>query len=90
VERAVSKSLVNDVLDEAAMKYEMSLDTLSLIGGFQNVIYEYQSDGKNRILRFTQESLRTVDAVYAELEWISHLAGHGVSVSSPVLSATGK
>lgn len=79
----------DDIMKEVATKYELSLDRLSFVGGFQNFIYEYQASGKEYILRFTPHSHRTIDAVHAELEWVSYLASHGISVSKPIRSADG-
>lgn len=64
-------------------------DKLMFIGGFHNFIYSYNHSGDKFILRFTLSTLRTLQQSQAELEWIQHLAGNGVSFSEPVCSAQG-
>lgn len=78
----------DDLLREAAKRYGVPHERLSLIGGFQNFIYEYQVNGQEYILRFTPQSHRTKSAVQAELEWVNYLAHHGISVSQPVTSTS--
>lgn len=84
------KSLFNDyIVDEACKKYDIELEKLQFIGGFQNFVYEYRQNNKEFILRFTHSSLRSIDLVEAELEWIHYLSDKGVSVSRPVPSTKG-
>ncbi|SDX03830.1 phosphotransferase enzyme family protein [Paenibacillus sp. CF384] len=78
------------VLAIAAERYGLSVEEVTLIGGFQNFVYEYQRSGREYILRITPGSRRTVGAVKAELEWIRYLVGHGISASMPILSAAGE
>nr|WP_240547920.1 phosphotransferase [Paenibacillus lignilyticus] len=78
------------VLALAAERYGLSSDEVTLIGGFQNFVYEYERNGRACILRITPGSRRTVGAVKAELEWIQYLVSHGISASMPIPSAAGE
>ncbi|MBB3108764.1 Ser/Thr protein kinase RdoA (MazF antagonist) [Paenibacillus phyllosphaerae] len=69
-----------------AARFGISPADLTFIGGFQNFIYAYMRDGLKYMLRFTPSTLRTLEGIAAELEWIRYVAEHGLSVSVPVPS----
>ncbi|MNW33087.1 serine/threonine protein kinase [compost metagenome] len=79
-------SFNNEILESAAKQFNMSSSQASYIGGSQNIVYEYQQDGKSFILRLTPSANRPVSLVQSELDWILFLANEGVSVSKPILS----
>jgi len=57
--------------------------------GCQNLVYEYQRDGRPLILRISFRPDRSVAQIQAELHFVNYLAGHGVRVSRPVPSVNG-
>jgi len=77
------------LLQEACSRYGLHVDDIAMVGGYQNVIYEFERGGESHILRLTPHGLRTAAQVEAELEWIRYLAGHGIPVSAPIPSANG-
>lgn len=85
------KALMNDrLLTDGASFFDAALGEVKYIGGFQNIIYEYERSGTSYILRFTHSSHREIHQVQAELDWIDYLSSSGVSVSRPVASVHGR
>ncbi|WP_058300621.1 phosphotransferase enzyme family protein [Gorillibacterium timonense] len=78
-----------EMADEGAARFGVHPKELSFIGGFQNFIYSYAREGSQYILRFTPSTLRSLEALKGELEWIRYLAQNGLSVSEPVSSSQG-
>lgn len=75
---------------EGAARFGVHPKELTFIGGFQNFVYSYNRDEVKYILRFTPSTLRSVEGLAAEIEWILYLSGNGLSVSEPVTSISGK
>ena len=63
---------------------------MTFIGGFQNFIYSYNRDDLKYILRFTPSTLRSLEGLATEIEWIRYLSKNGLSVSDPISSIAGK
>lgn len=85
----IKRLFLDEHASEGAMRFGISQEELSFVGGFQNFIYSYTQEGSRYILRFTPSSLRTKDGIEAELEWVRYVARKGMSVSEPVPSARG-
>jgi Ser/Thr protein kinase RdoA (MazF antagonist) len=51
-----------------------------------NLVFEFQSQGRPRILRLSHSSHRTQAQILAELHWIDYLVRGGVSAAQPVPS----
>ncbi|QTH43229.1 phosphotransferase [Cohnella sp. LGH] len=84
------KALFNDdIVNEACQRFGLIREQLVFIGGFQNFVYEYQKDNQPYILRFTHSSLRTIEGMKGELDWILYLSDHDLAVSRPIYSAKG-
>jgi len=81
-----------DVLDTAARLFGTSKDHLKKFDDYEgcaNLVYQYEMDGQQRILRISFRSDRTVELIQAELHFINYLAGNGVRVSQPIPSHNG-
>ncbi len=81
-----------DVLDPAARLFGTSKDHLKKFDDYEgcaNLVYQYEMDGQQRILRISFRSDRTVGLIQAELHFINYLAGNGVRVSQPIPSHNG-
>jgi Ser/Thr protein kinase RdoA (MazF antagonist) len=57
--------------------------------GCENLVYEYERDGRPFILRISFRPDRTAEQIRAELHFVNYLAEHGVGVSRPLLSQNG-
>jgi len=83
----------HQVLDTASRLFDIRKDALKLVAGYEgcaNLVYEYLRDGQPRILRISFRSDRTAEQIQAELHFVNYLAEHGVRVSRPVSSQSGK
>lgn len=90
MEREIELQFSHAVLSEAAQRFGMSTDSLKLLGGFENYVYEGKIDGVSHVLRLTHSSHRSTNMVLGEIEWINYLAENGVSVAQAIRSTSGK
>jgi amicoumacin kinase len=60
------------------------------LAGLKAYVYEYTKDKVDYILKITHTLRRDKDYLMGELEWMSFLFSHHVSLSEPVLSKCGK
>ncbi len=90
MEREVELQFSNEILFEAAKRFNLSTDSLKLLGSFENYVYEGDRNGESYILRLTHSSHRSTNMVLGELEWINYLANNGVSVAKSLYSINGK
>lgn len=86
----MSKELDNiekEIIVIAAQRYGINKDEIMKHGtGYQNLVYEYQKENKDYILRISKASTRTYSEIHSELDFLNHLSKDGVSVSLPVKS----
>jgi len=74
---------------ETAARYGLKREELSLLGGFDSRLYEFDRPDGSFILRVLQDPRRPLALVRGELDWIEHLARNGVPVARPIPSARG-
>lgn len=85
-----SKDLYSDaVRAEVRQRYGIAPDKIKLLDGFENFIYEYETNDTPRILRVSHDLHRTSNAINGEIEWINYLADGGVSVPRALPSPNG-
>jgi Ser/Thr protein kinase RdoA (MazF antagonist) len=80
------------VLDNAARLFGTSKDRLEKFDDYEgcaNLVYQYEYDGEQRILRVSFRSDRPVELIQAELHFVNYLAEGGVRVSRPIPSING-
>jgi Ser/Thr protein kinase RdoA (MazF antagonist) len=65
------------------------LRVFSSYEGCENLVFEYEQDGKPLIMRISFRHDRTAAQIQAELHFVNYLAEHGVRVSRPVPSQNG-
>jgi len=81
-----------DVLETAAHLFGTTKDCLGKIDDYEgcaNLVYQYERDGQQRVLRISYRPDRAVERIQAELHFVNHLAAGGVRVSKPVSSENG-
>ena len=81
-----------DVLKTAARLFGTSKSALGKFEDYEgcaNLVYQYERDGEQRILRISFRSDRTVELIQAELHFVNHLAENGMRVSRPIPSRNG-
>jgi Ser/Thr protein kinase RdoA (MazF antagonist) len=88
----ITKICEQNVLPKAARLYGTSQDCFGKFDDFEgcaNLVYYYEHEGQQRVLRLSYRPDRSVERVQAELHFINYLAEGGVRVSRPVLSEKG-
>jgi Ser/Thr protein kinase RdoA (MazF antagonist) len=81
-----------EVLEPASRLFGIEKEPLRAFAsyeGCENLVYEYERDGRPFILRISFRPDRTAGQIQAELHFVNYLAEHGVGVSRPVLSQNG-
>ena len=82
--------LYNDeILAEVSTRFEINVDALTALDGFESYIYSYEKNGKGYILRVGHSSHRDANAVQGEAEFIDYLGANGINVGRPVRDANG-
>lgn len=85
------KSLFNDdILRQVARLYEIELEDLKPVGGFENFIYGFEKGHTDYIVRISHSSHRTLEQVISELDFVNFLANYDAPVSTPILSKNQK
>lgn len=80
-------ALFNDtILNQAASNFEMDINSLHKVGGFENYVYGYTLGGNDYILRITHSSHRTSEMISSELDWLEYLYQNHANVCMPVYS----
>lgn len=78
------------MLAKGAAKFNVNVDTLQLIGGFSNNVFECSRKGEAIILKFYPSSTYKKETILAELDWICFLHTSGVNVTKPLHSVHGE
>ncbi|MFD1357053.1 phosphotransferase enzyme family protein [Fictibacillus halophilus] len=74
------------VLQEASVRFGISNELKELSEGFQNLVYSYNCQNKEYILRITPAYKKNRNQIEAELHWVKFLKNNGVSVSGAIPS----
>lgn len=82
----IAAQFTDDVLADAAARFELDRVSIEPIDAFENMVYRARRNGHDVILRMSHDSHRKVEQVAAELEWLDYLARHDVSVCMPYRS----
>lgn len=81
-----------DALDTAARLFGTSKDDLGKFDDYEgcaNLVYHYERDGRQQVLRISYRPDRPVELIQAELHFVNYLAERGVRLSKPVPSENG-
>lgn len=73
-----------EMLKQAAQQIQVDWTTIKYIGGFENVVYSFPKDDHEFILRVTHQSHQDLEMVISELDFMDHLAKHGVQLAPPI------
>jgi len=88
----IAKICEFDVLETAARMFGTSKDRLGKFDDYEgcaNLVYQYECDGQQRVLRISYRPDRPVERIQAELHFINYLAAGGVRLSQPLPSENG-
>ena len=86
MQQSIQDSMNIDVLTASSKLYDIPVEDIKKIGGFENFVYEYKKDNSEYILRFVHSKHRTFDLVMAELEFIDYLSHNNAPVSTVIHS----
>lgn len=82
-------ALFNDgVLATARERYDIPLNKIQLLDGFESFIYEFNRADGDYILRLSHSGRRSPDLIRGEVDWINYLAAGGTTVARAILSRT--
>jgi Ser/Thr protein kinase RdoA (MazF antagonist) len=90
MEKSVTDIFTEQLLHHIAVQFDSRGEHLTLLGDFENFVYEFPYRGESAILRISHHSHRDDIQIMGELEWVHHLATAGVSLSRPLLSPNQK
>lgn len=89
MEKEVEVQFTDEVLLEAAKRFDLEISSLKKLGSFENYVYEAVNNGRSYILRLTHSSHRSTNMVIGELDWINYLSDNNVSVARAFTSVNG-
>jgi Ser/Thr protein kinase RdoA (MazF antagonist) len=89
MEKAVSKLLTGNVIQDAAKRFGATAPAYRLISDVENFVYECQRGDGPFIVRITHSSHRTWHEIMGELDWMSYLSDHDVAVPQAIRSDRG-
>ena len=88
----ITRICEQEVLETAARLFGTSKDRLGKFEdseGCANLVYYFERDGQQRILRISFRTDRSLENIQAELHFVNYLAENGVRVSKPIPSEKG-
>ncbi|SDZ21744.1 phosphotransferase [Bacillus sp. 166amftsu] len=90
MEIAVERVFTTEILDEAARRFNVTVEETPL-GDFENYIFHAKHEsGESYVLRLTHSSHRFKKQVEAELDFLRYLAENGAKVAAPHCSISKK
>ncbi|PHE40354.1 aminoglycoside phosphotransferase [Bacillus pseudomycoides] len=90
MEIAVERVFTNKILEEAARRFNVTVEENPL-GDFENYIFHAKDEsGVSYVLRLTHSSHRSEKQVEAELDFLRYLAENGAKVAAPYYSKSKK
>jgi Ser/Thr protein kinase RdoA (MazF antagonist) len=90
MEKENKNDIIKKSINELAEKYGISHNVLKpIIGGYQNLIFEFVQNNKPYIFRISDSTTRSEEEINSELEWCLYLFEHGIPLSRPIKSSTG-
>lgn len=89
MEQYIKDAMNDEVISKAAQFYGTEYKKISVVGGFENFVYEFMQGNKAFIMRFVHSKHRIYNQVLAELEFIDYLDRNGARVSTVIYSNDG-
>jgi Ser/Thr protein kinase RdoA (MazF antagonist) len=90
MEDRIKKRFNQKILEQSLDRYQISLEKIQPLDGFESFIYEFEKDQGQGILRITHSIRRSPDLIRGELDWITYLEAGGASVARPIRSISGE
>ncbi len=90
MEQLIKDAMNDEIIKQAAQKFNVDFNQVSRVGGFENFIYEFTRNEQDIILRFVHCAHRIFTYVVAEIEFIDYLSKSGANVSTIVNNIDGE
>ena len=90
MEKAIRERYNDEILQEAQRRYGIGPNQIRLLDGFESFMFEFESDGRARILRLSHSIRRSVELIQGEVDWLNYLYDGGVGVARAVPSKAGE
>jgi len=90
MEERIKKRFNQSILEQALDRFQISMEQIQPLDGFESFIYEFEGDYGPGILRITHSIRRSPDLIRGELDWITYLKNGGASVAHPIPSKSGE
>lgn len=89
VVETLSEAGTSPLADQAAALWTREPVSPRYLRASANVVFTFTREGRSYVLRLTDEHKRTQAMLQAEVDYINHLALHGVPVARPIRSLAG-
>ena len=86
MEERIKERFNQSILELILDRYQLSVEQIQPLDGFESFIYEFEGEGGPGILRITHSIRRSPDLIRGELDWIIYLKFGGASVAKPIPS----
>lgn len=77
------------IANEIASRWHHDVSTVRFLRASANFLFVFKHTEQDYMLRFNHASERTIEAIEAEIAFVSYLSGQGLSVAKPVQSSAG-
>lgn len=90
MEERIKNRFNQSILEQALDRYQISMEQIQTLDGFESFIYVFEGEDGPGILRITHSIRRSPDLIRGELDWIIYLKVGGASVAHPIPSKSGE
>ena len=90
MEKTIRERFNEQIFSEIRDRFQIPVNKISLLNGFESFIYETQKDDCDLILRVSHLNRRSENMILGEVDWIDYLVGGGVTASLAVPAPSGK
>lgn len=80
----------SQIIEEACKRFQGTIRSLRLLGGFYNHVYEFEHNGKPYVLKLYPIASKEKNRLLSELKWSTFIRSHGLLTPQPLLSEDGE
>ena len=90
MEQSIKDRFSRIILGQARAAYDINLEDIKELDGFESYIYEFSRGEEEGILRIAHSIRRSPNLIRGELDWINYLKAGGASVAGAMISRNDK
>lgn len=79
-----------EIIEEACQKFQGTIRSLQLLGGFYDHVYEFERNGEACVLKLYPIASKDKSQLLSELKWVSFVRSNGIETPRPILSMRGQ